>query len=85
VSVCSRKECFYEFWTELFFQKAVLEFKKRNIHESLPIASLSATAGEILEVQWFDSENGNWTTIRENFTKFVSMGKMNRFFFPRQC
>lgn len=64
-----------------FLQKAVLEFKKRNIDESLPIASLSATAGEILEVQWFDSGNGNWTTIRENFTKFVSMGKINSFFF----
>jgi hypothetical protein len=68
---------------ELFFQKAVLEFKKRNTDESLRIASLSATAGEILEVQWFDSGNGNWTTIRENFTKFVSMGKINRFFFLR--
>jgi len=66
---------------ELFFQKAVLEFKKQNVDESLHIASLSATAGEILEVQWFDSGNGNWTTIRENFTKFVSMGKINRFFF----
>jgi len=66
---------------ELFFQKAVLEFKKRNIDESLPIASLPAAAGEILEVQWFNSGNGNWTTIRENFTKFVSMGKINAFFF----
>ena len=68
-----------------FFQKAVLEFKKQNTYDPLPTASLSATAGEILEVQWFDSENGNWTTIRETFTKFVSMGKINSFFFSRQC
>lgn len=62
-----------------FFQKAVLEFKKRNIDEPLPTASLSATAGEILEVQWFDSGNDNWTTIRETFAKFVSMGKIKFF------
>jgi hypothetical protein len=62
---------------ELLFQKTVLEFKKRNMDESLPITS--DTAGEIVEVQWFDTENGTWTTIRETFAKAVSMGKKNHF------
>jgi hypothetical protein len=65
---------------EHFFQKAVLEFKKQNTEESIPFVPLSATASEILEVQWFDSENGNWTTIKETFTKFISMGKINHLF-----
>jgi hypothetical protein len=70
---------------ELPFQKAVLEFKKRNTDKSLPIASVAATAGEMLEVRWFDTGNGNWTTITETFTKFVSMGKINSFSFSKAC
>jgi hypothetical protein len=65
--------------TPCFFQKTVLEFNKQNRDPSVSIASVSADAVQMLEVRWFDIGNGNWTTIRETFTRIANMGKIRSF------
>jgi hypothetical protein len=68
-----------KFKTIFFFQKTVLEFKKQNADSSLPVASMSDTADQMLEIRWFDTVNGTWTNLRGTFTRIANMGKINSF------
>ncbi|PNF40873.1 hypothetical protein B7P43_G15925 [Cryptotermes secundus] len=66
--------CDWNIHNNQIMKKTVLEFNKQNADPTVPVASVSSNAAQMLEVHWFDIGNGTWTKIRGTFTRIANMG-----------